>query len=1114
MAHGFDQAVAPRTPGGAFGPSAGQVYDWAVISSSDEDTEGISHVPTRAPSPVSVLDINYAPTQKKAPSAGFPSAARWSPERGTPDAEDLAAAELLVVDAASAFAATRPSRQAQRFSKSARFKADTLPPSGEGDASGSAPPRQEERSIAEIIRFVRPRMAAPSFGVPGREGRATTVGTRDEEDSREALRVKYEAVDSHIPGPSFQQPRGESAESKLRRHLRKLKQPCPGGYAGVETGLRATRPRSRSVGFGQAERVRREKEIPKPQAATDPQRLMEALAATRPRTRAAAFDPGTRFPASPSDAGGEPPGAVAGWQPLEVNFALTEPRSKGGRWGAPRPGKRARLGVGQANEGTEKAGLVLEVRHDQTAPRHPSWSFPRAPARGRVPRGEQAPPLTELDVGLADRWVRPAGALGTIRFNLQAGRPQQRRYGPHRAEPGSYNVTQALQYLYTHVPGPVFGLMSQRWADGVTGSIVVGGEEALLELSSAVDFVRPSPPSHSFAPLPATRSRRPREPEEASQPPLDVQYTLVKQAIPSVGAWDLQSLRFASKPEKPEYRAEAGLYRPSHALVERAAPGIIFAGPDGLQGRPLVASGEEPPPMGDVLRLFIEGADAYVYRNPAGGVPFDKRPGHEEAALGAVAELTARIGLPSPRIDQATRRRVATVDLRGNGESGRVLTEDDRRDEFQERRGPGMYHRVQLFGSGARTVDFARPQGRPVYDRYAALADGDRLLLEGVEVGTAAVLARAPEAAFPQAERFPEPKVDTGSGLEYEPSLVLTRPAWPTTVDFERQMPRAPFPVQADGGGPLTDYNTADDSALSYVPPRPLAPGVDFSTMLGRRAEEAPVDLRAPLDVGAADRLRFPAPVAAPDFRHGEGHERPTPETEGPLDFTGSVLLPAAVRGGVRFAKQLDRYAQEGSGGAANATYDLDAGCYEPRPHGAAAARSAVPDFARAPARALGGAAGNGDGDRLVLNPKPSVFQERADLPLSEQPFSKFRPVRRQEWLQKQRDGGGGRLTFMTESSQRRADALVHRAVPAADFASTSGRGWLGGLKEAPREAREDSRAWTGREPMLRVSPWVAPESWAPGKADVTQARERRKAAIGRMMARLKRPSAASRTEP
>ena len=424
-----------------------------------------------------------------------------------------------------------------------------------------------------------------------------------------------------------------------------------------------------------------------------------------------------------------------------------------------------------------------------------------------------------------------------------------------------------------------------------------------------------------------------------------------------------------------------------------------------------------------------------------------------------------------------------------------------------------MYHHVQLFGSGARAADFARPQGRPVYDRYAAPADGDRLLLDGVEAGTAAVLARAPEAAFPQAERFPEPKVDPGSGLEYEPSLVLTRPAWPTTVDFERELPRAPFPVPGDGG-PLTDYNTADDSALSYMPPRPLAPGVDFSTMLGRQAEEAPADLRAALDVAAADGLRFPAPAAAPDFRHGEGHERPTSETEGPLDFTGSVLLPAAVRGEVRFAKQLDRYAQEGKGGAVKATHDLDAGCYEPQPHGAAAARSAVPDFARAPARALGRAAGNGDGDRLVLNPKPSGFPERSDLPLSEQPFSKFRPVRRQEWLQKQRDGDGGRLTFMTESSQRRADALVHRAVPAADFASTSGRGWLGGLKEAPREAREDSRAWTGREPMLRASPWVAPESWAPGKADVQLAQERRKAAIGRMMARLKRPNAVSRAEP
>ena len=803
---------------------------------------------------------------------------------------------------------------------------------------------------------------------------------------------------------------------------------------------------------------------------------------------------------------------------MEINFNLTEPRARGGRWGAaPAAKKPRRASLSEETEEVEEVGegtaLALDVRHGLTSRRHPSWSFPKADARGREPR-EEVPPLTELDVCLADRWVRPAGALGTIRFNLQAGRqgPEKRRHGPHRAEPGSYDAMQSLKYLYTHVPGAVFGLMSRRWEDGVTGSIVLGGEAALLELSSAVDFVRPSPPAYSFAPLPASRSRKPRV-EEPPASELDIKYTLVKQALPSVGAaWSLERPRFAP-PEEPEYRAEGGLYTPSHALVEMSARGVVFGGgAEGLQGEPCAPRGAaNQPGVGDVLHLHVEGADVHVYRALPGGVPFDKHTGHGKPVRAGTSELTARIALPSPRNDVPVRPRVVSVDLRGHGGEGRAPATAGAGisppDEFQQRRGPGLYHRVQLFGLGARAADFTRLQGRPSYERYGGDADGDRLVLAGVENAAAAVRARVAEAVFPRAERFPSAEADPHSALEYDPSLALTRPSWPAAVDFELQLPRAPFHAGAlSEAGPLTDYDVRDDSALSHMPPRPVAPGVDFSTMLGRRAEEAPTDLRAPLDVAAADGLRFPAPAAALDFRRGEGHALKVPEPEGPLDFTG-VLRPAVVRGEVRFAKQIDRYAREAKTGVARATGDLDAGCYEPAPHGAAAARSAAPDFERAPPRLLGrsgGERGGGDGDRLDLNPKPSAFPERADLPLSEQPFSKFRPVRRQEWLQKQEGGAGGRLTFMTESKYQQADTLVRSAAPAVDFASASGRGWAGGLKEAPREARAEGRAWAEREPMLRASPWVAPESWAPGKADVLQAQKRRKAAIGRMMARLK----------
>ena len=1119
LAHGFDRAVAPRTPGVAFGPA--ESWD----SSGTSEAHGCV---SRAPSPVSVLDVNYAPTLKKAPAAGFPVAPRW-PTLGGPggagdDRPQDAAAEALVADAATAHVATLPRRSAATFSKSARFGLEE-----ESKAVDDAPsgPSAEERSIADLIQFVRPRVQAPSFGKPPpppqQEKRRRA---REVEGGREAPHqrrdVTYGAVDRHVPGVAFRPPRRVTVEDQLRGHLEGLKQPCPGGYDGAESGLRATKRRPRAVCFARAERTKLEKEIPKPSAATDPKRLMEALAATRPRAQAATFRPLRHAPPPRAGGGGgadaTPAAAAARGEGgfLEVNFTLTEPRARGGRWGAPPVAKKPRRGplseeAEEAEDVGEGTALALDVQHGLTSRRHPSWSFPKANARRREPRVE-APPLSELDVCLADRWVRPAGALGTIRFNLQAGRqgPEKRRHGPHRAEPGSYDVMQSLKYLYTHVPGPVFGLMSRRWEDGVTGSIVLGGEAALLELSSAVAFVRPSPPAYSFAPLPATRSRKPRL-EEPPASELDVKYTLVKQALPSVGAaWNLERPRFAPAAE-PEYRAEGGLYTPSHALVEMSTPGVVFGG--GAEGQPgALREAADQPGMGDVLHLHVEGADVHVYRALPGGVPFDMHTGHCEPARVAASELTARIGLPSPRNDAPVRPRVVSVDLRGHGGGGRAQAiagaGTSLPDEFQQRRGPGLYHRVQLFGLGARAADFARPQGRPSYERYGGDADGDRLVLGGVESAAAAVRARAAEAVFPRAERFPSAEADPHSALEYDPSLALTRPSWPAAVDFELQLPRTPFHAGALGeAGPLTDYDVRDDSALSHMPPRPVAPGVDFSTMLGRQAEEAPADLRAPLDVAAADGLRFRAPVPPLDFRHGEGHALKVPEPEGPLDFTG-VLRPAVIRGEVRFAKQLDRYAREATtGGVAQATGDLDAGCYEPAPHGAAAARSAALDFERAPPRLLGrrgGERGGGDGDRLDLNPKPSAFPERADLPLSEQPFSKFRPVRRQEWLQKQEGGAGGRLTFMTESKYQKADAVVRRAAPAVDFASASGRGWAGGLKEAPREARAEGRAWAEREPMLRASPWVAPESWAPGKTDVLQAQKRRKAAIGRMMARLK----------
>ena len=54
------------------------------------------------------------------------------------------------------------------------------------------------------------------------------------------------------------------------------------------------------------------------------------------------------------------------------------------------------------------------------------------------------------------------------------------------AQVGQYNFADAWKYLQRHVPGSVFQLASERWDGGVAGALLAGGEDAFLELTSAV----------------------------------------------------------------------------------------------------------------------------------------------------------------------------------------------------------------------------------------------------------------------------------------------------------------------------------------------------------------------------------------------------------------------------------------------------------------------------------------------------------------------------------------------------------------------------------------------------------------------------------------------------
>eukprot|EP00976_Prorocentrum_cordatum_P071608 1180397-Prorocentrum_minimum.AAC.1 len=87
------------------------------------------------------------------------------------------------------------------------------------------------------------------------------------------------------------------------------------------------------------------------------------------------------------------------------------------------------------------------------------------------------------------------GLLGLIGAYLEEQRPGSRLRSPDfrvrwlgsiRSVVGQYNFADAWKYLQRHVPGSVFQLASERWDGGVAGALLAGGEDAFLELTSAV----------------------------------------------------------------------------------------------------------------------------------------------------------------------------------------------------------------------------------------------------------------------------------------------------------------------------------------------------------------------------------------------------------------------------------------------------------------------------------------------------------------------------------------------------------------------------------------------------------------------------------------------------
>ena len=96
----------------------------------------------------------------------------------------------------------------------------------------------------------------------------------------------------------------------------------------------------------------------------------------------------------------------------------------------------------------------------------------------------------------------------------------------------------AWEVLQKHVPAAVWKMANERWEGGVTDALLSGGQEAFLELHTAVNLTRPSPPAWSFVPLPSSTSRRPHY--DSPQPELEVTYSLVRRRTPATIAWEKQ----------------------------------------------------------------------------------------------------------------------------------------------------------------------------------------------------------------------------------------------------------------------------------------------------------------------------------------------------------------------------------------------------------------------------------------------------------------------------------------------------------------------------------------------------------------------------------------------
>ncbi|EFJ42825.1 hypothetical protein VOLCADRAFT_97073 [Volvox carteri f. nagariensis] len=641
---------------------------------------------------------------------------------------------------------------------------------------------------------------------------------------------------------------------------------------------------------------------------------------------------------------------------------------------------------------------------------------PRRPAWGFSALGHEQPAQRPVGRYLLD--LRPVydlvqrRVMGVPDFTHTPERTagEAARLKKLRRQPGigEYDVEMAWSYLCRRAPQVLMHLAAPRWRDEAAGprepgegddgsprDDVEGGDgdaavrqrrQALLELSQALDYIRPRPPAWTFAPVVRAVRRDvgsddPRVRGVGFGPLLswDVDLTLVRRRLPG-------ALPFGAGPSRRQgltlldSRALAAVRHLGPGFYEaelawRAVQPLPRAADFGLSPGHVLGIGELPQPDdgGELpygTRLTLDAAaakDATLRRRDRGAAAVMALALGREEALPvdpAYDHRTAHLPLPDPNLDLPTRPRVRNVVLEGGPGHQPLAPEPSTHGML---RGPGAYfpadaeQALAVVGATARVVDFGRgPERRgllvgPGSTSPEKVLEGNRLVLSP-HTALDYVRPRPPAALIqpPHDDAAPYDLPYLHAVYDVQPGFGLLLRRAPGQPNFGTQPGRDPplaWPAGIDPAAPL--YGRAvgwlgpEDIALTQLAGFRRAPGApDFTRMLSRTSPGGKVDYDGQrlLDLdpySARDRLRW-QPPRPPNLALGRGHGDPT-AVEGPdRDLTAwlnyrprweVVRRNLVAQLAVPLSRQIGReQALKGDPRVGdNATGDLDGGVYRTR---------------------------------------------------------------------------------------------------------------------------------------------------------------------------------------